>query len=44
MEQRIREQLAQGTGILKTARLVGVGNSTVQRIKDAMATQGAQAV
>jgi DNA invertase Pin-like site-specific DNA recombinase len=37
IEQRIRDTLAQGNGILKTAKLVGAGNSTVQRVKDAMA-------
>ncbi|MFL5255851.1 MAG: recombinase family protein [Rhodopila sp.] len=36
-EQRIRDMLAQGNGILKTAKHLGVGNSTVQRIKEAMA-------
>ena len=33
IEQRIREELAKGTGILKVAALVGVGSGTVQRIK-----------
>lgn len=42
VEQRIRDMLAQGNGVLKTARLVGVGNSTVQRVKDAMAVAGVQ--
>lgn len=32
-EARVRELLATGTGILKTARLAGVGVSAVQRIK-----------
>jgi DNA invertase Pin-like site-specific DNA recombinase len=31
--QQIRERLAEGHGILKVAALVGVGSSTVQRIK-----------
>jgi DNA invertase Pin-like site-specific DNA recombinase len=43
VEQRIRDQLAKGTGILKTAKLVGVGNSTVQRIKEALARDEAVA-
>ncbi|MFL5287352.1 MAG: recombinase family protein [Rhodopila sp.] len=43
IEQRIRDTLAQGNGILKTAKLVGAGNSTVQRVKDAMARDGAVA-
>ncbi len=33
IEERVRAQLAQGTGILKTARLLHVGTGTVQRIK-----------
>jgi len=32
-EVRIRAELAKGTGILKTAKLCGVGTGTVQRIK-----------
>ena len=36
--EEIRTELRKGTGILKTARLIGVGVSTVQRIK-----QGASA-
>jgi len=36
-EQRIRDELAKGTGIQKTASIVGVGCGTVQRIKRAMA-------
>jgi DNA invertase Pin-like site-specific DNA recombinase len=43
IEQRIRDTLAQGNGILKTAKLVGAGNNTVQRVKDAMARDGAVA-
>jgi DNA invertase Pin-like site-specific DNA recombinase len=31
--EEVRAELAKGTGILKTARLVGVGVSVVQRIK-----------
>jgi DNA invertase Pin-like site-specific DNA recombinase len=34
-EQAIRDHLKAGTGILKTARLVGVGSGTVQRVKAA---------
>ena len=34
LEQRILSHLRKGTGILKTAKLVGVGTGTVQRIKD----------
>ena len=33
----MRRELAKGTGILKTARLVGLGSSAVQRIKREMA-------
>jgi DNA invertase Pin-like site-specific DNA recombinase len=33
VEDRVRAELAKGSGILKTARLVGVGSGTVQRIK-----------
>jgi DNA invertase Pin-like site-specific DNA recombinase len=33
IEQRIRDELAKGTGILKVAALMGVGSGTVQRIK-----------
>jgi DNA invertase Pin-like site-specific DNA recombinase len=42
IEQRIRDQLATGTGIMKTARIVGVGNGTVERI--AREVRGAVAV
>jgi DNA invertase Pin-like site-specific DNA recombinase len=31
-ERKVRRQLAKGTGILKTARLLGLGTGTVQRI------------
>jgi len=34
VENRIREQLRAGVGIITTARKVGVGTGTVQRIKD----------
>jgi DNA invertase Pin-like site-specific DNA recombinase len=34
----VRAQLAKGTGILKTARMHGLGTGTVQRIKAAMAS------
>ena len=36
VEQRIRDELATGKGILKVAALVGVGSGTVQRIKHAL--------
>jgi DNA invertase Pin-like site-specific DNA recombinase len=35
--ERIREQLATGTGILKTAKTLGVGTGTVHRVKREMA-------
>jgi hypothetical protein len=31
--ERVRDELARGTGIIKTAKLLGVGVGTVQRIK-----------
>jgi DNA invertase Pin-like site-specific DNA recombinase len=34
--QRIREQLAGGSGIIKTAKLIGCGVGTVHRIKREM--------
>jgi DNA invertase Pin-like site-specific DNA recombinase len=37
VEAAVRAHLAAGTGIKKTAKAVGVGNSTVSRIKAAMA-------
>jgi DNA invertase Pin-like site-specific DNA recombinase len=37
IERKIERQLAKGTGILKTAKLLGIGTSTVQRIKAATA-------
>jgi hypothetical protein len=39
----IRAELARGTGIVKTARLVGTGVSAVQRVKAAMALRSAPA-
>lgn len=36
-EEKVRELLRSGVGILKAARLAGVGSGTVQRIKAAMA-------
>lgn len=36
-ELAIRAELGSGSGILKTARMIGVGASTVQRVKAAMA-------
>jgi DNA invertase Pin-like site-specific DNA recombinase len=38
VERRIREQLAAGTGILKTASIVGVGSGTVQKVRRDMTT------
>lgn len=35
-EQEIRQHLAAGNGILKTAKLAGVGSGTVQRVKASM--------
>jgi DNA invertase Pin-like site-specific DNA recombinase len=35
--ERIRAQLARGTGILKTAKVLGVGTGTVHRVKREMA-------
>jgi DNA invertase Pin-like site-specific DNA recombinase len=35
--ERIREQLATGAGILKTAKALGVGTGTVHRVKREMA-------
>lgn len=37
VERAIRDHLSAGHGILKTAKLAGVGSGTVQRIKAAMA-------
>jgi DNA invertase Pin-like site-specific DNA recombinase len=36
VEKRVRASLSKGTGILKTARALGLGTGTVQRIKDEM--------
>jgi DNA invertase Pin-like site-specific DNA recombinase len=36
VERRVRASLGKGTGILKTARSLGLGTRTVQRIKDEM--------
>jgi DNA invertase Pin-like site-specific DNA recombinase len=41
VEKRVRASLTKGTGILKTARTLGLGTGTVQRIKDAMASEAA---
>jgi DNA invertase Pin-like site-specific DNA recombinase len=39
--ERIREQLATGAGILKTAKALGVGTGTVHRVKREMASVAA---
>jgi DNA invertase Pin-like site-specific DNA recombinase len=39
VEAAIKRHLAAGTGILKTARTVGVGSGTVQRIKAELAAR-----
>jgi len=39
--ERIREQLATGAGILKTAKALGVGTGTVHRVKRSMAAVAA---
>jgi DNA invertase Pin-like site-specific DNA recombinase len=36
MEQRVRAELSSGAGIIKVAKLLGIGNGTVQRIKNEM--------
>jgi DNA invertase Pin-like site-specific DNA recombinase len=41
-EERARKELAKGTGVLRTARLVGLGTGTVQRIKREMAAKDTQ--
>lgn len=41
-EKAIRDQLRSGAGILKVARTLGVGSSTVQRVKRGMADQGVE--
>jgi hypothetical protein len=33
LEQRARVELAKGTGIINVAKLLGIGNGTIQRIK-----------
>jgi DNA invertase Pin-like site-specific DNA recombinase len=38
VEEYIRDQLRRGTGILRTARLAGVGSGTVQRVRAEMAS------
>ena len=43
VESAIRQQLAAGHGILKVARIVGVGSGTVQRVKREMLVQLARA-
>jgi DNA invertase Pin-like site-specific DNA recombinase len=43
VEDAIRQQLGLGHGILKVARIVGVGSGTVQRVKKAMVGQSAEA-
>jgi DNA invertase Pin-like site-specific DNA recombinase len=43
-EQAIRAALASGKGVLKVAREVGTGSSTVQRIKAEMTAEAANAV
>jgi len=41
VERKVRRELAKGTGIVKVARMLGVGNGTVARIKAAMAVAAA---
>ncbi len=41
VEKRVRASLTRGVGILKTARTLGLGTRTVQRIKDAMTSKAA---
>jgi DNA invertase Pin-like site-specific DNA recombinase len=36
VERTAKRELAKGTGVLKVARLLGIGTGTVQRIKDEM--------
>ena len=36
---RARQELARGTGFLKTARLVGIGTGTVQKLKNEIRSQ-----
>jgi DNA invertase Pin-like site-specific DNA recombinase len=44
VERRVKRELAKGVGALKTARLLGVGTGTVQRIKAEMRKSAAGAV
>jgi DNA invertase Pin-like site-specific DNA recombinase len=39
VEDRARKELAKGTGVVKTARLLGIGTGTVQRVKREMAAR-----
>jgi len=43
VEEAIRKHLAAGHGILKVAKIVGVGSGTVQRVKREMVAQLAEA-
>jgi hypothetical protein len=43
VEDNIRQQLGEGHGILKIAKLLGVGSGTVQRVKREMAVTVASA-
>jgi DNA invertase Pin-like site-specific DNA recombinase len=38
VDRAVRASIASGTGILKTARTLGIGTKTVQRIKAEMLT------
>jgi hypothetical protein len=40
LERKVRAELTKGTGINKTAKLVGVGNSTVAKIASEMRATG----
>ena len=42
-QQWVRAELSKGQGIIKVAKAVGVGNGTVQRIKQEMARGGPSA-
>jgi hypothetical protein len=44
VERKARRKLAKGTGVLKTATLLGIGTGTVQRIKAEMLKSAAGAV
>jgi len=44
VERKARRKLAKGTGVMKTARLLGIGTGTVQRIKAEMLKSAAGAV